>query len=289
MTNSTGNRTADELRAELDFRTLSWSQPSLILRDWALACLRGLDGEETTPEWELVRLEPYLPDPPASAEVQSNRGRRALRRLRLKAVSELAQPLARVLGQRLPPAGWRRWLSWRRPAIQTVHRLPAPLWPLVAEMAWSGPTVTQEVANTILGYLHPRKLMLDGTRPVPQIRCQSWWLLLDLIATPRLVDAVGWWYESWARRLALRVSVLAREQYQSGGWAGFWDQWLIRELARRHWENGGRVGEHARCVLEQLPWKNSAAGMLSEDAELPAVVDPVWRAQAPSWLLADSP
>ena len=184
---------------------------SEILRRWAVGSIEhGLGlaaGEPLDPDrafGELFALAPWL----AHSEPRGGRSRRGRPRYPEKAL------------------GLEK--SFRR-----------QLWPLAGERAWRQQEFARQVAEPMLATLRRRHLMIEGRPtgpvpapwPVPRVATHTWWLLVVAVAVPGV--RVGGRFGS--RALARRLDGVGREVLAGapGGWAGFWDQWLVGEVLMR--------------------------------------------------------
>lgn len=235
--------------AMLDFRTLPIAKACELLRRVALALVHDVLAQRPlAPISTLLRPgEERLLAPAARRDLRRHRraeGVRPKRSLRLLAAQ---QPL-RAIGQ-----AWRRGevspRAGRVLALEqiesgykgvTAERVPAQFWKVGGICAWHDLAFQYEVADAIRKALHNRVIFtsaeIKAIYPVNAaavlLAPQTFWLLIAAADTcpPGMI-----WRPS-ARRLrraAAHLQMIADDMASAEHWAGFWDQWLMLELARQ--------------------------------------------------------
>lgn len=158
---------------------------------------------------------------------------------RQKKPSSPEEPTKQAIAGQLSLPEWRsRIQNWLRCLFgcPLSTRLPDDLLPILGEAAWRDLDFQYWVAAQVRIYLRPRVLIEPGEMPFAQLSPKTMWALIALsgsrISHPRRSL-------NPKRRATLiaakRLRIAGGEQaLATGGWAGFWDQWVISE-ALRHW------------------------------------------------------
>lgn len=106
--------------------------------------------------------------------------------------------------------------------------LPHDLDPLVEKAAWDDLRFRRALAVRVKEYLRERVLFIPGEPWMPRFSAGAFWTLIGLSETG---EAPG--QKAFINMLTL-IREEARRHVLNEGWAGFWDQWLIR-VAREQW------------------------------------------------------
>jgi hypothetical protein len=202
-----------------------------------------------------------------------------------------------------------------------VHR-PTPvhdaLWTMLADLAWCSPGFQYSMATRIHAHLRTRAL-LGGRLPAPTLDPRTFWLLIGLLGVTQLRarklrkrlrspistmtrlrsrakrSALGLGWRGSKRQLAQRLEELTWSQVVGSRWAGFWEQWLIAELAARQLAVVEKASPAALRVLAGLPWLHEApryrklVDLLDQTPRLKRsqaaqIAKPDWRAVEPTWV-----
>jgi hypothetical protein len=306
----------------LDFRSLELVTVVKSLRAWGEGCWQVLSQKPPAAPIRadmLLALTPFLA-PWFSTRSEPRRLNKRLRRLLRHQPAnqrEVNQPVSLAIARHLG-SGRRRErllapLGVRRPTM--VHDA---LWPLLADLAWRAPGFQHTVATRIHAHLRARAL-LGGRLPAPTLDPRTFWLLMDLLGVtqlrtrklrkklrspiPRLASfrsrvrrrALGLKWRERPRQIAQRLEEIVWTQVVGSRWAGFWEQWLIAELAIRQLELVKKASPAALQMLAALPWLREAPKykMLVEllrQAPRPKGYQPLqiatldWRSVEPTWV-----
>jgi hypothetical protein len=106
--------------------------------------------------------------------------------------------------------------------------LPQDLDPLVEKAAWDDLRFRRALAVRVKEYLRERVLFIPGEQWIPRFSSGAFWTLIGL---SEIGEVSG--QKAFISMLAA-IREEARRHVLYEGWAGFWDQWLIR-VAREQW------------------------------------------------------
>jgi hypothetical protein len=106
--------------------------------------------------------------------------------------------------------------------------LPQDLDPLVEKAAWDDLLFRRALASRVKEYLRERVLFIPGEPWMPRFSAGAFWALIGLSETG---EAPG---QRAFINMVAAIRDEARRHVLHEGWAGFWDQWLIR-VARDQW------------------------------------------------------
>jgi hypothetical protein len=147
--------------------------------------------------------------------------------------------------------------------------MPDALWPLIGAMAWDDSVFQSRLATEIAAALRKRFLFLNGELPKISLRPEVFWLILELTHSVPTIHQI------------------TRQCYQHGGWAGFWEQWLLMELLQR---SVIQLKPELKDLLIGLPILSlSNYGKLKKKLmrdnipKPPSIVDHKWHQAVPSW------
>jgi hypothetical protein len=306
----------------LDFRSLELVAVVKSLRAWGEGCWQVLSQKPPGAPIRadmLLGLTPFLA-PWFSSRSEPRRLNRRLRRLlRYQPVDKrtVNQPVSLAIARHLG----RGRLRERLLAPLGVHR-PTPvhdaMWALLGDLAWRSPGFQHTIASRIHAHLRTRAL-LGGRLPAPTLDPRTFWLLIDLLGVtqirsrklrkklrsplPRLTRfrtrarrrALGLKWRGSPRQLAQRLEEVTWTQVVGSRWAGFWEQWLIAELAVRQLELVKQASPAALQMLAALPWLREAPKYkklveLLRKTPRPKSYQPLqiatldWRSVEPTWV-----
>jgi len=135
--------------------------------------------------------------------------------------------------------------------------LPDDLWALAAGMAWNDPGFKLTVSLKLYDWLRKQQVLVPYDLPVIVLHPNTFWILIAL--TTARPKKSGRWYSRKRRarvRTALHLQEEAKFQILSGGWASFWDQWLI-QLTTQRWPQGYMQLDSRLCkAVMSLPLLN---------------------------------
>ena len=175
------------------------------------------------------------------------------------------------------------------------RRLALPFWPLAAIRAWGDLAFQYEVAaagravlrKRVLLSSHEMKALYTGARAAPLLSPQFFWLLLAAADTCR--DGRIWRPgERRRRRAAAQLQAIADELAYTAAWAGFWEQWLLLELASQDKRWSGHLSMRLQAAVAALPIFQAfpeykpAPVQVSTAAEVPGLAN--WAGEAPGWV-----
>jgi len=125
--------------------------------------------------------------------------------------------------------------------------MPYDLDPVVEKGAWNDLRFQRTLAAVVKGYLRERVLFIPGEYWMPHFSAGAFWALIGLA---EIGDAPG--QKAYLQMLGA-VREEARRHVLREGWAGFWDQWLIR-VAREQWPLAFEQEKDMFCrALSALP------------------------------------
>jgi hypothetical protein len=306
----------------LDFRSIELVAVVKSLRAWGDCCWQLLSQRPPVAPIQadmLLALSPFLA-PWFSSPAEPRRiNRRLRRRLRHQPDEKrtVTQPVSLAIARHLGKGRLRERLL----APFGVYR-PTPIhdamWALFADLAWRSPGFQHMVATRIHAHLRTRAL-LGGRLPAPTLDPRTFWLLIDLLGVtqlrsrklrkklrsplPRLTRfrtrarrrALGLKWRGSPRQLAQRLEEIVWTQVVGSRWAGFWEQWLIAELAIRQLDLVRKASPAALQMLAAVPWLREAARYkalveLLRETRRPKgykplqLATPDWRSLEPTWV-----
>ena len=159
--------------------------------------------------------------------------------------------VTRALTVGVPPRDWQ--VAFHDRLIQAMgggtrgSGLPYDLDPVVEKAAWDNLRFRRTLAALVKGYLRERVLFIPGEYWMPHLSAGAFWALIGLA---EIGEAPG--QKAYLQMLdAVREE--ARHHVLKEGWAGFWDQWLIR-VAREQWPLAFEQEKDIFCrALSALP------------------------------------
>jgi len=195
-------------------------------------------------------------------------------------------------GGRLSPGVRRRLLSdilVENLSDPRPQFLPEDFWQLAGDLAWQDLQFQYEAGRRVARFLRTQVVFNQGEIPRPLFSARVFWALLVLARPQR---------RRWGkkRKIAVAMTRLAREGRRliaAGGWAGFWDQWLICEYLRGHPQAISGHDAVFEAALRALPLLTEARLELTLEGNwsqaphqqgLMAAAN--WREQMPSWMPA---
>jgi hypothetical protein len=165
--------------------------------------------------WKLKGLHPTVPKN---------------RKSRLK--TTLKDLVTRTIHSNVEPREWQ--LTFHDRLVRMVgggtpgKGLPLVLDPVLEKAAWCDLRFQRSTAIMVNDYLRERVLFIPGERVVPGFSPGAFWALIGLAGAEKSAE------EKMFSRMVEEIRAEARARALVKGWAGFWDQWLIR-VARRNW------------------------------------------------------
>lgn len=169
--------------------------------------------------------------------------------------------------------------------------LPDQLLPLLGEMAWSDLMFRHRVASEIRAFLREEVLFARGDDHAVILSVKVFWLLMALSIEKSSVQMRLLRADSVAAasgRAAARLAEHGAKEAGSEHWAGFWEQWLVKQMSE-HWPQAfAKLDADLRGNLQRLPVL--AGRRRDERVTAPdshhslldlAVSD--WQVQAPGW------
>ncbi|MCP4158036.1 MAG: hypothetical protein GY757_60570, partial [bacterium] len=155
--------------------------------------------------------------------------------------------IERAITGKVKPREWQ--ITFQRRLVKEVGGIPGSGLPdgmetLLEIAAWSELRFRHTLAVKVNDYLRDRVLFLPGEQRVPDFSPGVFWALIGLCDIGNYKNQVK--YGDMLR--AVREE--ARKQAMKEGWAGAWDQWLIR-LARQQWPRAfeNRKNEFCQALL----------------------------------------
>lgn len=132
--------------------------------------------------------------------------------------------------------------------------LPDGLWPVVAKAAWYDPYFTHTINMKIIRWLKQMRLFYPFQVPAAHFSLPTFWILIAISdPKPLKFHTMFSHTERAAVRVCRRLFREAHMEAMTNGWAGFWDQWLIR-LAMQRWPSGFKHLDTRLCkALMALP------------------------------------
>lgn len=136
--------------------------------------------------------------------------------------------------------------------------VPDGFWDLTAAEAWEEAEFKQWITDEVYQELRTSFLWTSGQVPVAIVDRRVFWLLLDVFETGRWSDRPEW--ERWVpfagrarRRFAQSLRRVARKRWLEPGWAGFWEQWLVLQAAKRLSPDDVRRERRALRLIRTMP------------------------------------
>jgi hypothetical protein len=163
---------------------------------------------------------------------------------------------------------WARQMIWRfrnrhktNRAVPGVSQLIAPL----IQHAFGDVQFRQNVASLVLRYLASRVLFHPDPPPVAHLAPQT--ILMLILARPVLANPA----------VTGALATHCHEIEVTRGWAGFWDQWCLGQVALKpDWT--------LPAVAERLPlMRNGLAALSGTDETDPDICTTTWRQKAPAY------
>lgn len=169
--------------------------------------------------------------------------------------------------------------------------LPDQFLSLLGEMAWSDLMFRHRVASEIRAFLREEVLFAKGDDHVVIFSVKVFWLLsaLSVQTSPvqtQLLRANS--VAAAARRAAARLAEHGVKEACSDHWAGFWEQWLVKQMLERWPQAFARLDTNLRVSLLQLPvleGRGRGERVASPDShhnQLDLAVSD-WQDHVPSW------
>ena len=167
--------------------------------------------------------------------------------------------------------------------------LPEDFWRLAGELAWQDMQFQFNVSRKITRVLRKKVVFNIGEIPRVTLSPRVFWTLLVLAKPPR--SRFG-----KRKKIALAMAILAgegRRQIVAGGWATFWDQWLICEYMRHFPQT--ILGHDAllESAIRVLPLMAEASVELpfagnwgAANRQTGMIAAATWREGMPSWMPA---
>lgn len=140
--------------------------------------------------------------------------------------------VSRAVKEGVQPREWQTTFHER--LVQAVgggtrgSGLPYDLEPVMEKTAWSDLRFRRYVSAKVHEYLREQVLFLHGDSWLPEFSSETFWTLIGMA---RVGEAEG---RKAFTRMVREIREQARQRVMKEGWAGFWDQWLIR-LALQQW------------------------------------------------------
>jgi hypothetical protein len=275
----------------MDFQALGIEKVATALRDWGRRCLMAAfdgAGQASDAIRPLLALRTHARGWDARPSHRQRYAHNVLHALRFHRDSVLQQPVALAIGQSLDDS--RRARRHRRQASRLY--MPQPFWTLAGYMAWGQPDFQYWAAAYLQGYLRSRVLFALEASAIPTVHCNTFWLLLALVAVPQLKGRL--WHRLVSpnrRKMAQQLAHIAKTEVLQSGWAGFWEQWIVAEMLT------GSVPLHTLdtevrrglatlpILLQQPPYRQLATSLASATGKTASVslAQPNWEAKMPRW------
>jgi hypothetical protein len=158
--------------------------------------------------------------------------------------------------------------------------LPYVLDPVLEKAAWCDLRFQCSMAKMVNDYLREWVLFIPGDRLIPTFSPGAFWALIGLAGAEKSAE------EKMFFRMVEEIRKEARARVLVKGWAGFWDQWLIR-VARQKWAQAFEREKSRFCrSLLALPLLSKPSALSSQ--QVPYVPKPsfsTWE-RIKKWLLS---
>ncbi len=180
----------------------------------------------------------------------------------------------RVLSVGVQPRDWQ--VTFHDRLVQALgggtrgSGMPYDLDPVVEKAAWNALRFRRALAAMVKGYLRERVLFIPGEYWMPHFSAGVFWALIGLA---EIGEAPG--QKAYLQMLGA-VREEARHHVLEEGWAGFWDQWLIR-VARERWplafEQEGDMFSRALLALPLVARRSAAFPEKKSRVSKPTVLE----------------
>lgn len=265
--------TNDKIKRPLEFTQLPLQQTAEMLRRIAIGLISqlldpaNLPGEPLTAESRPLLLKYLLKDECralGNARVWKLVKKRPMKRIpvnmRENFPKTMKQMFSRALKGKLKARQWEIAANNRIALALGGTKgggIPDDLWMVAANAAWMDPAFKLSMATRIGDWLRSREIMTDEASSVPMLHPNTYWILIALTYVDPL--KASQWFSKLDRvrvRIGKRLHEEARFQTMVNGWAGYWDQWIIR-LATQRWPRGFNQLDARLCkALTSLPLLN---------------------------------
>ncbi len=190
------------------------------------------------------------------------------------------------------PLSSKKWRDRLAKAIKRAmykenpqSNMPAFMWPFIGKLSWEQLDIQLQVADIIYQYLKPYYLFWPQFGDWPRVHVNVYWLLIMLAIPDSSPDqsSKNWYAATQLQEIAYTQIML------TGGWAGFWDQWLAWQ-AWHKWPAAIHLKPDSRRTVNQLPLfvalnAESNSQSSSQTTNISQLAQPDWESQMPEWFL----
>ncbi len=274
-----------------------------LLRRLGQSCIGQVLGGPAPQVAALLELRPFVAPWCSTAEREQLR-HRVLRLLRYTSsgIDRMTDPLAITMARLLD----RQHRSGQPGRTKhSTSPLPEQLWPVAAELAWRQPGFRHQLGSQLQSFFRSHLLIGDGKLPTISLDLRTYWLLLELagmarlrhlatITKPKDAPTAALVRDPRSRQAVTRLSELAVAGLAGARWAGFWDQWVMLEAARKNQRHLGQTTPAILHLLASLPWLEEMPQRPTLHRPAPAssqhqeIAVASWRQDRPVWLLGDT-
>lgn len=263
------------------FAALDPAPAATVLRQLALAALADMFGRAPSPaQIGTQALGDWVAEPSVKGAGVTASLRRLQRAMLFDQITEAA-PTSRALVADALPAGriarLRDRVAGLRQCKRDVVAQPGAdaFGPALAALAFGDATFRLSVIAMIRDHLGTRVLFYPDAAPVPFLSAPSCMILIA--ARIGLADQSA---------VAKGLRTLAKNLGSTAGWAGFWDQWVLKQAA-------DKATFTLPAAIQTLPLLAHGYGAIGLPAgEVDPMLVPDWLARVPVYcqsLLADLP